>query len=473
MSEPGVRFGRLEQRGLLLGLSGEQVVLCAIALVVVVFAEYTSGVPGVIAAAAFWAPTLAGALVSVLGRPIVAWIPIWAGYLARRQRGGARQRVVPTTRLTATAAGPRPLRIPGAPPKLTLWSLPDAGQALVHDPGDGTLTGVLRVDPAGFLLADPGIRDGLVGGWGQLLAGLAHQPTVVRVQVLARTVAGGVGPLQAWWASIPTRSGMANQVIEETIAQHVAAAVRTETLLAVAVRPTRLGRVPSAAALSAAHQVLVGIAGTVAAAGLTPRGWLDSADVRHAARIVFDPASHAARDLHPIGFPEVGVALDEQWRHVRTDSGVHAVYWIAEWPRFEVDPGFLQPVLLGGTARRTLSLTMTPVPTGRAMRDIRRARVEHAADAGTRTRTGRVEDEAHRAEAADVARRESDLVAGHADLRFVGLLTVTADTEADLDAACVATEAAAAQGMCEVRRLAGQQAHAFLAGALPLARSTS
>ena len=167
------------------------------------------------------------------------------------------------------------------------------------------------------------------------------------------------------------------------------------------------------------------------------------------------------------------MALDEQWRHVRTDSGVHAVYWIAEWPRFEIDPGFLQPVLLGGTARRTLSLTMTPVPTGRAMRDIRRARVEHAADAATRVRTGRMEDEAHRAEAADVARRESDLVAGHADLRFVGLLTVTADTEADLDAACVATEAAAAQGMCEVRRLAGQQAHAFLAGALPLARSTS
>ena len=59
---------------------------------------------------------------------------------------------------------------------------------------------------------------------------------------------------------------------------------------------------------------------------------------------------------------------------------------------------------------------------------------------------------------------------GTADLRFVGLLTVTADTETDLEAACVATEAAAAQGMCEIRRLAGQQAPAFLAGALPLAR---
>ena len=473
MSDPGVRFGRLEQRGLLLGLSGEQVFLCGLAVAAVVLAEYTAGISGVLAAAPFWALTLAGALVPVRGRPVVHWLPIWARYLARRVGGGARQRVVPTTRITAPPAGPQPLPIPGGPTGLTVWTVPDTGRALVHDPGDGTLTGVLRVDPIGFLLADPGVRDGLVAGWGQLLAGLAHQPTVVRVQVLARTVPGGVGPLQAWWAKIPTTSGWATQVIEDLIAQHTVDAVRTETMIAVAVRPRRLGRTPSPAALGAAQQVLEGVADSVAGAGLTPRGWLAPAGLRHAARVVFDPASHASRGVDPIGSPEVGVALDEQWGQVRTDSGVHAVYWVAEWPRFEVDPGFLQPVLLGGTARRTLSLTVTPVPTGRAMRDIRRARVEHAADAATRARTGRIEDEAHRAEAADVARRESDLVAGHGDLRFVGLLTVTADTDTDLQAACVATEAAAAQGMCEVRRLAGQQAQAFLAGALPLARSTT
>ena len=203
-----MRFGRLEQRGLLLGLSGEQVFLCGLALAAVVLAEYTAGLRGVLAAAPFWALTLAGALVPVRGRPVVHWLPIWARYLARRVGGGARQRVVPTTRITAPPAGPQPLPIPGGPTGLTLWTVPDTGRALVHDPGDGTLTGVLRVDPTGFLLADPGFRDGLVAGWGQLLAGLAHQPTVVRVQVLARTVPGGVGPLQVWWATIPTTIGL-------------------------------------------------------------------------------------------------------------------------------------------------------------------------------------------------------------------------------------------------------------------------
>ena len=101
VSDAGVRFGRLERRGLLLGLSGEQVFLCGLALAVVVIAEYTSGLPGVIAAAPFWALTLAGALVPVRGRPVVQWLPIWVGFLGRRVRGVARQHVDPTTGLVA------------------------------------------------------------------------------------------------------------------------------------------------------------------------------------------------------------------------------------------------------------------------------------------------------------------------------------------------------------------------------------
>ena len=64
----------------------------------------------------------------------------------------------------------------------------------------------------------------------------------------------------------------------------------------------------------------------------------------------------------------------------------------------------------------------------------------------------------------------SDLVGGHGDLRFAGLITVSADSRAELEAACRATEAAAAQAMCELRLLVGQQGQAHAAAALPLAR---
>ena len=268
-----MRFSRLEQRGLLLGLSGEQVFLCGLALAAVVLAEYTAGIPGVIAAAPFWALTLAWALVPVRGRPVVEWLPIWAHYLTRRVRGGAQQRVVPTTRINPTDLGPQALRIPGGPTGLTLWTMPDTGRALVHDPGDGTVTGVLRVDSAGFLLADPGLRDGLVAGWGQLLAGLAHQPTVVRVQVLARTVPGGVGPLAGVVGHDPDDVGLG----------HPGGRGPDRPALGGrgAHRDPARGRGPPQAPGTrrlrrrrwcAAQQVLEGVADSVAAAGLTPRG---------------------------------------------------------------------------------------------------------------------------------------------------------------------------------------------------------
>ena len=127
-------------------------------------------------------------------------------------------------------------------------------------------------------------------------------------------------------------------------------------------------------------------------------------------------------------------------------------------------------MLLGDTGTRVLSVIAEPLPTARALREIRKAKVEHAADAAQRQRIGQIEDEATRAEVADLQRREAELVAGHGDLRFTGLVTVSAGSEAQLEDRCVALETAAAQAMCEVRRLVGQQGVAFLAGALPLAR---
>jgi hypothetical protein len=146
------------------------------------------------------------------------------------------------------------------------------------------------------------------------------------------------------------------------------------------------------------------------------------------------------------------------------------VYWVAEWPRAEVTASFLQPLVLMPGVRRCLSITAEPLPVTRALRDIRRAKVEHAADVAQRARLGQIHDEAAAGEADDVVRRERDLADGHADLRFAGLLTVSAPSEAELGEACGRLEQAAAQSQCDLRRLYGQQGQAFAAGALPLAR---
>ncbi len=70
----------------------------------------------------------------------------------------------------------------------------------------------------------------------------------------------------------------------------------------------------------------------------------------------------------------------------------------------------------------------------------------------------------------DVLRQEADMVAGHGVFRYTGLISVSADTETELEAAIAAIQQAAIQASLETRLLVGQQASAFVAAALPLCR---
>ncbi|MDN5759495.1 MAG: PrgI family protein, partial [Tomitella sp.] len=160
----------------------------------------------------------------------------------------------------------------------------------------------------------------------------------------------------------------------------------------------------------------------------------------------------------------------ETWDRLRTDSGYHAVLWISEWPRAMVYPGFLAPVTLSTRIQRSISLICTPLRTDQAIRDIRKKKVEYISDRAQRAKIGQIQDASQAAEYEDVLRQEADLTAGHGVLRYTGLIAVTAPTVEELDTAVAAIEQAAIQASCETRRLVGQQAAAFTAAALPIAR---
>src|SRR3954454_5555684 len=82
-----VKFSRLTRRGVLLGLSGSQVVVVGVGAVALVFALYVGGG----AALMYVAPLLflCGALawVGVGGRKLVGWFPIVARWLWRSAGG--------------------------------------------------------------------------------------------------------------------------------------------------------------------------------------------------------------------------------------------------------------------------------------------------------------------------------------------------------------------------------------------------
>ena len=209
-------------------------------------------------------------------------------------------------------------------------------------------------------------------------------------------------------------------------------------------------------------------------ADLPPSGWLTAGDIAVLLRSAYDPAIAATLERHGQLGQDLAtagpVAVNETWNRLRTDSAFHAVLWVSEWPRSMVYPGFLSPVLLSTGIQRSFSLICTPMRSDQAARDIRKKKVEYISDAAQRAKIGQIEDAAQTAEYHDVLQQEADLTAGHGVLHYTGLISISAPTVDELEAAVAAIEQAAIQASCETRLLVGQQAQAFTAAALPLCR---
>ena len=462
------RFGSLEHRGILLGLGAAQLAVLTIAMVIAVAGVYSAGMSGLVAGAVVWLPLTIAGTASVRGRPVVEWVPLVAHWHARRLLGQ-------TTQVTRAVAPARDLQIPGVPRSLSVTETPDLAAAVIHDRRAGTLTAIASVRGDGFVLDDAAAQEHKVAAWGRVLASLCQQPAVVRVQLVLRTVPDGAAGVRRWWRqNAQAETPWAARLLADLIDEAYDTSRRQDAFIAIALRTPRGRRrrltAPGGARL---EQELVALTDALRGAELTVDHWVSLDRLGATLRTAYDPVGAArAGDLGEVAASRLlgPMGVQEQWSYLRTDSAVHATYWVTQWPRSEVHPAFLQPLLLASSGFRTVTLIAEPLPMAKALREIRRAKVEHAADAAQRARVGRVEDESTRAQVADLARREQDLIAGHGDLRFTGLITVTAATLAELDGACAATESAAAQSMCEIRRLVGQQGLAHVAATLPLAR---
>lgn len=412
----------------------------------------------------------------IAGRPVVEWIPV-AGWLLWRTTGGQllyRRRIV----------APRPagtLALPGDMARLREHVDPETGAGMIHDPHQGTLTVVCEIRHPAFVLLDPAEQHRRVTSWGRVLATVCRSGRIATLQVLERTLPDSGTGLAEWWAAHGTRDdSWASTTYQELIDRAGPAGERHATTISLsldmkaAARQIRTAGGSLRGAAAVLRQEMSTLTAALRAADLTPTGWLTPGQIAVILRSAYDPAVAATLERHG----ELGqslatagpVAVIETWTNLRTDSAHHAVLWISEWPRSMVYPGFLAPIVLSSGIGRALSLIYTPLRTDQAASDIRKKKVEHISDAAQRRRIGQIEDAAQTAEYEDVLQQEADLTAGHGVLRVTGLIAVSAPGSEELDAAVSAIEQAAIQASCETRRLVGQQAQAFTAAALPLAR---
>ncbi|MFZ2479865.1 MAG: SCO6880 family protein [Propioniciclava sp.] len=470
-----VKFSRLSKRGILLGLTLPQLIAIGIAIATFVTGLYVGG-PWALYTAAIWLPALLVAVIPIAGRSIVEWLPIATAWLWRSITGQTRYR----RRITK----PRPagtLALPGDAASLRRYEDPETGAVMVHDPHRQTLTVAREISHPSFVLLDPGEQERRVQAWGRVLATGCRSGRLARIQVLERTIPDSGSGLARWWAEegIDDDSWV-SATYKELIGRAGPAGERHVSTLSLsldmkaAARQIRTAGRGLRGAAAVLRQDMATISAALRSADLDASDWYTPGQLAISLRTAYDPqvaqaldrAGDLGQDLAAAG----PVAVEETWDRLRSDSAWHAVLWLSEWPRSMVYPGFLSPLLFTGGIRRAFSLLYDPVRADQAARDVRRRKTEYISDAAQRRRIGQIEDAAQSAELTDVLQQEADLVSGHGILRFTGLIAVSAPTPDELDAAVAAIEQAAIQASCETRRLVGQQASAFAAAALPLAR---
>jgi hypothetical protein len=319
------------------------------------------------------------------------------------------------------------------------------------------MAAVVPVAGCSFSLLDPVTQGHQLESWRRVLGAVARPGSpVVRLQWVHRTAALGPGRLEKALGLAPGGDAPETTSYRRLVEATVPAMIGHEAWLVLAVHCHR------GEDRTALRRELRLLEGQLRVADLQPGRPLALDELQ----AVVAGASEARRTRRSGGaWP---MATDERWAYLRADGSWHCTYWVAEWPRVEVGPEFLGPLLLG-SRRVSMSVLLTPVDPERALREARSARTADLADAEIRARAGFMPSIRRDREQQGALSREAELADGHSEFRFSGYLTVSAADRDELIAACADAEHAAQAARIEIRRLYGRQAEAFT-WTLPLGR---
>ena len=475
-TEIQVRFGRRSTRGLLLGLTAPRVAVLAAAGAIAVAGLVFANFAGLAVTVILWGPLLAAGFVRVAGRPAVEWVGTAVVFQGRKLAGQSEYRATHPTRPRPTGT----LALPGDAASLRFLTDPVTGAAMIHDPHRNTLSATIAVSHPAFVLLNADDRAQRVNRWGRVYASLAQSGTCAAIQIIEAAVPDPATGQAEWYQTHAAHdAGWADQQYQALLDQLRLAAGTHRTTITLALDLKPAGRAVKAAGggTAGAAEVLRGdmasLTDSLRRAGLTVGNWLDEAALAATIRTTYDPT--ATLDVRSDPAANLGragpLAVSEHWDRLRHDTGWSTVLWISEWPRIDVTPDFLHAIIFAPDVRRSLSITARPLPTDVALRQIRKEKTEAVADMSHKQRVGQITQLSDTQEYEDLLSRERSVVAGHTDVEFTGLITVTAPDPEALDAACAQITRAAAQSACEVRPLYGRQAQGFITGALPLARA--
>lgn len=486
------RFGPLEQRGVVGPLRIGQVAVVGVAALLGLGAIYaTRSWVGLALALLVLLGAVAVIYLPFEGRTLEEWAPVgfrWALGAADRKRG---------YRSSAPGSGVRvldgkavfPVALPAELSGLRMLEVPYGSDrvGVLHDQGAGTYTAALAVRAGAFSLLDAAEQERKLDGWGSVLAGLARDGCPVRrLQWIERTLPAQGDELASYFQSqrdraVPLDSNLVASYIE--LVESAAPVTREhEILLALQIDERRGAREMRrlGGGTEAACKLLLreaeSLAEQLSVAEVTVYGVLRPRRYAETIRDAFDPYGRQSRGRAAIGDGEregidpalMGpVAAQETWSGYQTDSAHHITAWISDWPRTDVGPAFLTPLLMQTTALRTVAVCIEPVPHLKAIRKAEAARTAEVAEELQRERQGFMTSARLRRRQQAAARREEELADGHAEMRFTGFVGFDGRSADEAERHFGEGEHAAALAHLGLQRLYGEQAAAF-ANLLPL-----
>ncbi|WP_434619710.1 SCO6880 family protein [Arthrobacter sp. A5] len=476
-----VKFPRYERHGLFMGLQWYQLMLIGAGVLVASVASATGGPPTLIITTPVWLVLVLFGGVQYQRIPYPVWAFAATVFLWRQQIG--------QTKFLAKPEQPRSagrLELPGGLGTLELRQTAEGAVFVVDHQGHEAVA-ILRCSTTSFALLDDDDKAYAVQAWSRVQTAMAQRPAVARITVQDYTVPYPSTALREFYdrAKAPAR-------IEEVrwgdksyldLIAAAGSAMSHELLVCLVIDTSKARRRIRDAGgnfIGLEHVIrseVEALSTGLKTHGVTVEEWLPENKVTAVMRGAFDPQAvtrlAAALQGNPSETMRVSagpMAVEEHWSYLRTDSGFHQTFWIAEWPRQQVFPGFMHPLVYVGDFRHTVTEVVRAIPTEQALRDIRSAHEAHDTRRRVNARFDRPLTREQRAEEEEVAQREEEIVAGHGDVRPAAYVTITAETLDDLARYRQELESAAAGAFVELRLLAGQQWPAFVAGALPLGR---
>jgi hypothetical protein len=487
-------FGPLERRGILGPVRlGQAAVLALGALVAIVVLDRSPSAGGALLAVVCLAIAVGVGFLALGGRTVEEWVPIAARFAGRRATRRDRFiSTVPTLGAVGSRLGrtrrPEAIRpAPDAPGELRgveLVEVPYRQRSIgvLSEHSGKRLTAVLACRVLAFSLLDAEAQERRLARWGLVLSG-ASGTAIRRLQWVERTAPAQGDELARWVQAerdpaIPLRGTPMIESYLELIGTTARVTQEHEILLAVQVDARRVRERGRDAVAKALVEETERIAKGLEAAEVTVLGALGTGQIARALRTAFDPYARAelaaleAADPERDGLAEHGawpLGAHEAWDHYRSDGALHATYWIGGWPRIDVGPMFMDALLGSSSAVRSVAVTFEPLRSDRSTREVEAAVTRDRADRELRARVGQTETARQRQAREATTRRESELAAGHGEVRLSGFVTVSGRDVDDLRRSCAEVLDHAARARLELHRLYGQQADAFTF-TLPLCR---